>query len=136
MPSVNDQLVASPPCLVLLVDVCHARHSYGCLPGAIISVRVYGPNLPGWLVVLWLGFSTFVWSIRWPILNRHPALIISLGGLGGMMSYLAGERLGAVSLPLGLPISALIILCCWLLFSALVLGWLRWFTTDEVHPSE
>lgn len=52
---------------------------------------------------------------------NSPYLIISLGGVGGMMSYLAGYQLGAVMWPLGIEITAACILVCWLCFSALTL---------------
>ena len=82
-------------------------------------------GLPVWLMVLWLGFSTFLWCIRKLILARTPFLIAALGGLAGAASYLAGERLGAVMLPLGLLKSAVIIVICWTLFSMLALWWLK-----------
>ena len=82
---------------------------------------------PGWLIVLWLGFATFVWSTHEAIMKRSHAVIIVLGGVGGMLSYLAGERLGAVVMPFGMVITALVILSCWLVFTTAALWWLRQF---------
>ena len=80
-----------------------------------------GPVFPAWLVLLWLGFGSFVWIIRRAIVAYSPLVVIAIGGLGGMMSYLAGFRLGAVHWPLGFEMTALSVLVCWLCFSALAL---------------
>lgn len=76
---------------------------------------------PLWLVLLWVGFGSFIWIMRQTIMANSPYFIISLGGVGGMMSYFAGYRLGAVMWPLGIEITAACILVCWLCFSALAL---------------
>ena len=89
---------------------------------------------PSWLVLLWLGFGSFVWIIRRAIAAYSPLVVIAIGGLGGMMSYLAGFRLGAVNWPLGLEITALSILVCWLCFSALALKLLSRY--GRLHPEE
>ncbi|WP_062265248.1 DUF2878 domain-containing protein [Endozoicomonas arenosclerae] len=81
--------------------------------------------IPLWLVILWLGFATFIWHVRDQICDRSPGLIVLLGGAGGMMSYLAGARLGAVTLPWNSYLTASILFACWVLFSALILLWLK-----------
>jgi len=77
--------------------------------------------LPLWLVLLWLGFGSFVWVMRRTIAVYSYYVVIGIGGVGGMMSYLAGYRLGAVNWPLGIAITAMIVLVIWLCFSALML---------------
>lgn len=81
----------------------------------------YGDAFPYWLVLLWLGFGSFVWIMRQVITTHSPYAMMLLGGVGGMMSYLAGYRLGAVMWPLGTEITAVCVLACWLCFSALAL---------------
>lgn len=105
------------------------------IPGIIMDsaltrfgVFVFADNtFPGWLIILWLSFATFVWSVRQPILQRSSGAVIVLGGIGGTLSYLAGARLEAVELPLGLVVSAGILLGCWFLFSTAALWWLERF---------
>ena len=81
--------------------------------------------IPLWLIILWLGFASFVWHIQEQIIGRAPGLILLLGGTGGMLSYVAGARLGAVVLPMNFYLTASILFLCWVFFSALVLFWLK-----------
>lgn len=85
----------------------------------------YGDTFPLWLVCLWLGFGSFVWIMRQIITAYSPYAMMLLGGVGGMMSYLAGYRLGAVIWPLGTGITTICVLVCWLCFSALALKLLK-----------
>ena len=73
--------------------------------------------IPSWLVMLWLGFGTFIWFMRSTIL-QYPAIVIGfLGGIGGSMSYFAGYRLDAVQWPMGVGITLSVLFVIWLLFS-------------------
>ena len=64
----------------------------------------YGPNTalaataPYWIVAMWVLFATTLnVGMRW---LRKNLLVASLfGGLGGPMSFLAGEKAGAVTFP-------------------------------------
>ncbi|NAW87465.1 DUF2878 domain-containing protein [Photobacterium halotolerans] len=88
--------------------------------------------LPAWLILLWLGFSTFVWFLRHN-LARYPAVWVLLAGsIGGAGSYLAGKQLGAVSWPAGDTLTLLIVTGCWLAFSGLLLLWIRICIVKEV----
>jgi len=61
------------------------------------------PFAPAWIVVLWALFAT---TLRHALgfLHGRWALAALLGSVSGPLSYLAGERLGAVSLGVhGLP---------------------------------
>ena len=89
-------------------------------------------RFPFWLMVLWLGFSSFVWIVREEIFKRPLLLMVAIGGVGGLLSYLAGERLQAVILPLGATYSAAVILICWVVFSVLIIRLLRFFSTAEL----
>ncbi|UTV30067.1 DUF2878 domain-containing protein [Photobacterium atrarenae] len=79
------------------------------------------PGIPVWLVLLWFGFGTFVWMIREVVLRYHPGLVVLLGGVGGVVSYFAGYRLGAVSWPQGILPTLAALTVCWLGYSVLVL---------------
>ena len=88
-------------------------------------------SFPFWLGVLWLGFSSFVWILREEILKRSPLLMMAFGGVGGTLSYLAGERLEAVILPMGIGYSAAGIMICWVAFSVIIIGLLRFFSSIQ-----
>ena len=48
-----------------------------------------------WMVALWMVFAiTLNVSLRW--LKERPMVAVLLGGVGGPIAYLAGEKLGAV----------------------------------------
>ncbi len=50
-----------------------------------------------WMLALWALFAmTLNLSLRW--LKDRPWLAVLLGGLGGPLAYLAGERLGALTI--------------------------------------
>ena len=118
--------------LVLLVVACWLKFPGGIKSAVFIAgvgvvmdyfLSVYNifsfgsSTLPSWLIMLWLGFGTFVWFMRTTI-TRYPAIVIGLlGGLGGSMSYFAGYRLQAVNWPQGVETTFLILFVLWLLFS-------------------
>ncbi len=67
-----------------------------------------GPLPPLWLLALWAHFATtFRYSLR--ALVARPWAAVLFGALGGPVAFLAGERLGAVTLtrPLGAAVTAL-----------------------------
>jgi len=72
----------------------------------ISGLIVYQADVPGWwgvppvwMMALWLMFvSTLTASLGW--LRGRYALSFALGAMFGPLSYLAGEGLGAISLPL------------------------------------
>lgn len=52
---------------------------------------------PLWLVLVWAQFAmTFHFGLAW--LKRHPLRAAVFGALGGPLSFLAGARLGVVTL--------------------------------------
>lgn len=69
--------------------------------------------MPFWLGLLWLGFVlTLGHSMSW--LRRLPWYALApVGAVAGMASYMAGWKLGAVTLPLGPGLSILILLGVW-----------------------
>lgn len=53
--------------------------------------------IPVWLIVLWAAFGlTLNHSLKY--FRRHKALTVLAGGIFGALSYMAGERFGAVQL--------------------------------------
>lgn len=56
-----------------------------------------GPPAPAWIVALWALFATTLGSsMRW--VASRAWLPAAFGALGGPLSYLAGERLGALEI--------------------------------------
>lgn len=70
-------------------------------------------QIPFWLALLWVGFVLSLGhSLYW--LNHLPRLfLIPIGAIVGTLSYLAGWRLDAVSLPMGVMYSSLILAVSW-----------------------
>jgi len=65
---------------------------------------------PLWMIALWALFSTTLnVSMRW--LRGKYVLAIVLGAVAGPLSYLAGSKMGALTLPL--DYSLIIIGACW-----------------------
>ena len=61
-----------------------------------------------WMVALWPNFATtFHTSLSW--LAGRYALAAGLGAVGGPLSYYAGARLGALTLP-DAPLKSLLII--------------------------
>ncbi|MBM7454343.1 hypothetical protein HNR62_000167 [Oceanisphaera litoralis] len=68
---------------------------------------------PLWLGLLWVGFVlTLGHSLHW-MRQFSCWLLMITGALAGASSYLAGWKLGAVSLPLGFWTSAVILALLW-----------------------
>jgi hypothetical protein len=65
---------------------------------------------PYWMLSLWMAFATTLnHSLRW-LMNRPVAAALA-GALGGPLAYLAGAKLGALTIvtpPLTLPLIALL----------------------------
>ncbi|MEW9796756.1 DUF2878 domain-containing protein [Alteromonas sp. CYL-A6] len=78
----------------------------------IFDDQVRAVWIPWWLVTLWLGFAgTLRHSLRY--LGERPWLCVAAGGISGPLSYLAGERLGAVSFGYPLTVTLVILSAVW-----------------------
>lgn len=55
-----------------------------------------GWPVPIWMVALWINFALMLGTLEW--LTRRRAATALLGAAGGVVSYWAGARLGAVTL--------------------------------------
>ena len=73
---------------------------------------------PLWIIVLWMGFAiTLNSSLSW--LKKKLNLSILFGSLGGPLAYLAGEKLGAVTLMT--PDTLMIISIGWAIITPLLI---------------
>lgn len=85
-------LVAISIVLGLMVDTIWIQSGFL----EFTDARPWSAISPAWILLLWIGFAlTINHSLAW--INLHPLLPIVLGAIGGPLSYLAGERLGAVT---------------------------------------
>ncbi|MCL9774360.1 DUF2878 domain-containing protein [Vibrio methylphosphonaticus] len=83
------------------------------------------PALPVWLVTLWLAFSWYANFLR-STLMQYPILYVSLiGGAGGALSYLAGNKLDAVVIGYSLPLTMMILFVEWLAIIWFVVSYQR-----------
>lgn len=94
-----DALQAIPELILILIAMLigAAWDSLLVAMGLLIypSGLLFDNAAPYWIVALWAGFATtFNVSLAW-FKNRLLAASL-LGGFGGPLAYLAGERLGAV----------------------------------------
>lgn len=66
------------------------------------------PIAPFWMLALWIAFATTIHhSLRW--LMRRPVVAAIAGAVFGPLAYLAGAKLGALTLPspaIALPLLA------------------------------
>lgn len=78
-------------------------------------------HFPVWLFALWLIFAWYA-HFLYPILSQYPLVIVSVvGGIGGALSYIAGESLGAVSFGASTFTIVGILLVEWTLIIALIM---------------
>ena len=91
---------------------------------------LFGVLAPYWIVSMWALFATTLnVSLRW--LRNRPALTVLMGLIGGPLSYLGGEKLGAMVFVA--PVPALVALGLAWAAAMPVLVWLaRRF--DGVNP--
>jgi len=78
-------------------------------------------HFPLWLFALWLIFAWYA-AFLLPFLSQYPLpLVATVGGIAGTLSYVAGEKLGAVTF--GLPIFSMtaILMIEWTLLTALII---------------
>lgn len=96
----------------------------GCLLDGLLwrlGLFEFSHGFPLWLGLLWLGFAlTLGHGLRW-LLGLPRWQQGALGMLGGVASYVAGASMGAVHLPLGMAISALILALIWMWWLPLLL---------------
>lgn len=89
-------------------------------------------TLPLWLLMLWLCFAAYAWAIRFYILSWPLTWLLVITPLGGLVCYLAGERLGAVEIPSPLASQYAFIFLAWFVYTALFYGVLCYLKKVEV----
>lgn len=68
--------------------------------------------VPFWITVMWLQFATlFHFALSW--LSGRYFLSAVLGGIGGPMAFLTGERLGAAIFPCSFHFTFIILAIVW-----------------------
>lgn len=81
--------------------------------------------VPGWVFALWIAFATLpLRSLSW--LAGRPLLAFALGAAGGPLSFLAGVRLGATTLPAGDLAGLAALALEWAVATPLLLHCARW----------
>ena len=86
------------------------------------------PHLPLWLCLMWAGFASYLWLLRDWLLSQKTWILLVAGSVGGMLSYLGGERLGAVTFGEPIEKTALILFGMWLMYTLVFLSMLRVLT--------
>ncbi|OLQ88089.1 zinc ABC transporter permease [Vibrio panuliri] len=72
--------------------------------------------LPMWLILLWAAFCWYAYFLT-QVVSQYPLWLVSIvGGLAGAASYLAGYKLGAVSLGVSLPVAIVLFFIEWIGF--------------------
>ena len=86
--------------LVTLVGIMQFSENAGLLP------------IPLWLICVWLAFGgTLRHSMK--LVMSRPSLAILLGAFFAPLTYIAGERLGAVLFTYPLPHTVFVLAMCW-----------------------
>ena len=81
--------------------------------------------IPIWLVALWISFAaTLRHSLSY--LARRPMIASILGGVGGPLSYLAGERFGAVVFGYSSGLTLILLAFLWALLMPLAFVYIHY----------
>ncbi len=104
---------------VLVVFTCASFGIFGDSVLSMTGVYQFTPEpvllkIPMWLVAIWIGFTA---TLRHGLgfLMRRPWLAVPVAGIGAPFVYLAAARLGAVTFPLGMTNTAMIVSAVWML---------------------
>jgi hypothetical protein len=91
--SVEVRLIAVATAVGVVVEMIQiAGGTYRFTSGTVVEALP-----PPWLLAMWAQFATtFRYSLR-TVISRRPIAAL-FGAIGGPMAFLAGERLGAVTL--------------------------------------
>jgi hypothetical protein len=96
------RLVACAAAIGFLVDSALVRAHF--VEFAAASLDGWAPL---WMVCLWMAFATTLnHSLRW--LTSRPWVATLIGAIGGPLTYLAGAKLGAMTLASPMPAMLLI----------------------------
>jgi hypothetical protein len=78
-----------------------------------------GWAVPLWMLALWVNFALAIDALAW--LGRRPVAAMLAGAVGGPLSYLAGARLGAVTLGPSEPVALAAVAVAWMVAMPLLL---------------
>jgi hypothetical protein len=78
-----------------------------------------GWPVPLWMLALWVNFALAIDALAW--LGRRPVAAMLAGAIGGPLSYLAGARLGAVTLGPSEPVALAAVGVAWMVAMPLLL---------------
>jgi hypothetical protein len=78
-----------------------------------------GWPVPIWMLALWVNFALAIDALSW--LGRRPLAAMLAGAVGGPLSYLAGARLGAVTLGPSDPVALAAVGVAWMVAMPLLL---------------
>lgn len=99
---------------------------------SLLGFMEFGAHyLPLWFCLLWVGFSAYVVSLRSLLVSKPVTVVALVGAFGGAASYLAGERLGAVTFNYSLPATLTVLFLAWFSYSAFILFVLHRFAKKE-----
>lgn len=107
---------------------------------ALAGILVFPPQaalgwpVPIWMLALWVNFALAIDSLAW--FAPRPLLAALAGAVGGPLSYLAGARLGAVTLLPSEPVALAVIAVVWLLAMPLLLCVLPAFAARAASAAE
>lgn len=88
-------------------------------------------TLPLWMSLLWLAFSCYLWEIKDFLFKKSRGIILAIGSIGGLMSYLGGHALGAVEFGYSMSLTTFIIAITWLIYTSVLLLLLEIVTDKE-----
>lgn len=120
--SVNWRFVLSASLIGIVMDATLYHTGFYLFPDG---------GFPLWLILMWFGFTSFMWISRKVIQSYSANVLIVLGSVGGMLSYIGGNRLEAVDWPLGWVNTALMVALCWLALSYILLTLLSMFSASQ-----
>ncbi|WP_448211716.1 DUF2878 domain-containing protein [Colwellia sp. MEBiC06753] len=100
--------------LMLVVTTIGTVIDSALMHAGVFDFAEGGAIIPLWLIIIWLSFSaTLQHSLKF--LNTNKLFPYLVGALIVPLSYLAGERLGAVSFLYGTTQTLIILACLWFL---------------------
>lgn len=91
--------------------------------------------IPTWLILLWLGFTTFVWVLRSSINGFATHWLLVAGSLGGALSYWSGMKLGSVIWQLETLDTFFVLIVIWFAVTAYLLWLLRVLNKEPNNPT-
>ncbi|KOO12526.1 hypothetical protein AKJ18_23485, partial [Vibrio xuii] len=77
-------------------------------------------GIPVWLAALWFAFVWYAYFLAQKFYYLPLWGVSLLGGVGGTLSYTAGEKLGVVEFPNGMLATSVIVFVEWMLIFLII----------------